>query len=312
MIVAVSAVQVAGVEPAELAWAFEVEGGAAGAHPQGHAWSGAGWRAANLTVRTDGQQPVGSRVRAAPARRPVPDLGLSHLCIQCRNLDAGLAIAQMDGFEAIHGPTALGTGYLYLYAHGASGMLLEMEGAPFAPLDMPLFWIGHVAWSARDGAALAGFYGALLDRPVTASSRLRGQDLFDRVTGLPRVDLEGWWVPGLNIGLEFWQFHNPPAAGRWNGAGPVCVAFASDDLEADTARALRLGARSCPPEADLSGAVSAPGAAPLRQFEDPEGNRFDLVGGAVEGLRALDDPGLLERLDRWHPARRGTAVTRSS
>lgn len=309
MIVAVSAVQVAGVGPAELAWAFEVEGQAAGLSAKEPPHTGAGWRAPNLTVRTGDWPPVACAPPAAPARRPVPDLGLSHLCIQCRNLDAGLAIAQMDGFEAIHGPTALGTGYLYLYAHSASGMLVEMEGAPFAPPDMPPFWIGHVAWSARDAAALAAFYGALLGRPVTASSRLRGQDLFDRVTGLPRVDLEGWWVPGLNIGLEFWQFHNPASDGRWTGAGPVCVAFASDDLEADTARALRLGARSCPPEADLNGAGSDAGTAPRRQFEDTEGNRFDLVGSAADSLLALDDPGLLARLDHWHPARRNNSVT---
>lgn len=292
MIGAVSAVHLAGVEAEELAWAFHVGSRTAGTTIAGSPPAGVIWHAPNVTVQTPDRWDADTPDRAAAKRRPVPDLGLSHLCIQCRDLDAGLAVAQEERFEAIHGPTALGTGYLYLYAHGPSGMLVEMEGAPFAPPDMPPFWIGHVAWSARNGAALSAFYGALLERPVTASSRLRGQALFDRVTGLPDVDLEGWWVPGLNIGLEFWQFHNPASNQRWAGPGPACVVFASDDLEADSARAQALGARVC--------AV----ADQTRQLMDPEGNRFDLVDVAAHGLRLADDPGLLARLDSWHPARR--------
>ena len=308
MIVAVSAVHLAGVEHEELAWAFKVENRATGTSTAALRPAGAIWRAPNVTIRTPDRWGAETPDHRETPRRPIPDLGLSHLCIQCRNLDVGLAVAQMEQLEAIHGPTALGTGYLYLYAHGASGMLIEMEGAPFAPPDMPPFWIGHVAWSARDGAALSAFYGALLERPVTASSRLRGHELFDQVTGLPDVDLEGWWVPGLNIGLEFWQFHNPPSIRRWTGPGPESVIFSSDDLEADSARARALGARSYSPHADQDKAALGTGNGSTGQFLDPEGNRFDLVAATAEGQQRVDDPGLLVRLASWHPARRASGT----
>lgn len=308
MIVAVNAVHLVGIGPAELAWAFAVEDQAAGCPIVAAQPTGSTWRAPNVIIEAADGLASGQLDHVPPMRRPVPDLGLSHLCIQCRDLDVGLAVAQMAQFREIHGPTALGTGYLYLYAHGASGMLVEMEGAPFAPLDMPTFWIGHVAWSAQDGAALAAFYGALLARPVTASSRLRGQELFDQVVGLPDVDLEGWWVPGLNVGLEFWQFHNPRSVRRWTGPGPGSVVFSSDDLEADSARACALGARPYPPDADQDRAAADIGSGRVSQFLDPEGNRFDLVAATAEGQKWVDDPGLLVRLASLHPAQRASGT----
>lgn len=307
MIVAVCEVQLASVQADELAWAFEPGGETPGRQAGTLPGTAMRWRAANLTMRAADHSKRPAAPKAPALRRPVPDLGLSHLCIQCRTLASGLAVAQMGGFEAIEGPTDLGTGYQYLYAHGPSGMLVEMEGAAFAPADMPAFWIGHVAWAAGDGAALAGFYAALLGRPVSASRRLRDHVLFDRVTGLEQADLEGWWVPGLNIGLEFWQFHNPRPAGRWAGPGPSCVAFGSDDLDADSLRAVALGATPWTPAQDLQDETDGPVSGETRRFLDPEGNRFDLMPQGADWHGSLPDPELLQRLDRWHPARRQEA-----
>jgi hypothetical protein len=245
--------------------------------------SGDRWEADNCLLRGASLSPMSGQ------RRPVAAPGLSHICIQSKELADALAVATAAGFEALSEPTDLGTGYRYLYAHAPGGMLVEMEGAPFAPDGMPAFWVGHIAWCARDGARLAGFYAALTGRDVTPPSRLRGNRLFDQVTGLADVDLEGRWIPGLNIGLEFWQFHNPGSEVAWQGAGPVCVTFESDAPESDAERAVALGATP----------VEEAGPTSLR---DPEGNRFDLASpGGVARLRA---PDLIETLNAHHPARR--------
>jgi hypothetical protein len=252
------------------------------------------WQGANVGVQICAEQ--GGEIQQV--QRPVEALGLSHICIQCADLSAGALVAQAADYRLVSGPTDLGTGYRYLYAHAPDGMLIEMEGAPFAPADMPAFWIGHVAWSCTDASSLAGFYAALVQQPMGHQSRLRGNALFDRVTGLENVDLMGQWVPGLNIGLEFWQFYQPAPAPHWMGAGPSCVVFESDDLPTDVARALSLGAKyedAATPSKDMA-----------RLF-DPEGNRFDLVGEdhQISGLAITDlaEATLLQRLDRFHPSR---------
>jgi catechol 2,3-dioxygenase-like lactoylglutathione lyase family enzyme len=230
-----------------------------------------GWRVApNVHIKVENTQEV-AVIQNKP--RPVNLPGIAHLCLQSRDIDEGLAAGVAAGLVPISAPVDLGTPFRYLYAHTEDGVLLELEGAPFVNDGDPRFWIGHVAYVAGDIVPLVDFYARVLGLKVSAVSHLRGNPRIDQVAGLRDVDLSAMWLPGYNLGLEFWQYHNPPCRLNVNepATGFTHVCFESDDFEGDCAHVLAQGA-TLDALTDL-GIANCKTAA----FKDPEGNRFMLI-----------------------------------
>lgn len=201
--------------------------------------------------------------------RPVHRQGIAHICLQATQIDTLIADLAPGGMAPLSVPTDLGTGFRYAYAHDASGVLYEIEGAPFARIAAPRAWVGHVAFVARDISVLSGFYASLLARAIDAPMRLRNDTRFDQVTGITHVDLRACWVRGLNIGLEFWQYLSPhtlPALNDSVAPGWAHLCFETDDVEATGHRIVQLGGATLD-RRDHAG---------RQVFTDPEGNRLVL------------------------------------
>jgi catechol 2,3-dioxygenase-like lactoylglutathione lyase family enzyme len=233
--------------------------------------------------------------------RPVNAAGITHICIQGREIDALRLRLEAGGMRFHAPPTDLGTGFLYAYGRDINGNIVETEGAPFAPRE-PAAWLGHVAYATHDLDRLVGFYAALAEAPVIRGGRLRGDPRYDEVTGLADVDVRVAWAPVRNLGLEFWQYLNPsttPARAERPVSDPGYshVCFESDDLDADRARAIALGARPHGEAASLRGARVA-------YLRDPDGNVLELVQWAPEAA-SLSVAGLphTDILDRVKAAR---------
>ncbi len=229
----------------------------------------------NVRVRlNETNDQIGTQISSRPVNLP----GIAHICLQSRDINEGLARGIEAGIVPISGPVDLGTQFRYLYAHTNDGVLLELEGAPFVRDVEPRFWVGHVAFVAKDIVPLVEFYGRALGLTPSAVSRLRPNAVFDKVAGLEGVDLSAMWLPSFNVGMEFWQYHNPPAPiGHSEPAtGFTYVCFESDDFDADCANVLAQGATfDADEDFGLSNCKTA-------CFKDPEGNRFALI--------AFDDP----------------------
>jgi catechol 2,3-dioxygenase-like lactoylglutathione lyase family enzyme len=205
--------------------------------------------------------------------RPVNLPGIAHICLQSRDIDEGLARGIEAGLVPVSGPVDLGTEFRYLYAHTRDGILLELEGAPFASDLEPRFWVGHVAFVAKDIVPLVAFYGRVLGLTPSPLSRLNPNALFDKVAGLIGVDLSAMWLPGLNLGLEFWQYHNPPVpvGHQEPTTGFTRVTFECNDFAADVAHVLAQGATpEMPSDFGLTACKTA-------SFKDPEGNPLSLI-----------------------------------
>lgn len=205
--------------------------------------------------------------------RPVNLPGIAHICLQSRDIKEGLERGVEAGLRPISAPVDLGTPFRYLYAHTGDGILVELEGAPFARECNPRFWIGHVAFVAIDIVPLVDFYARLLNLTSSPVSRLRANALIDQVAGLDGVDLSAMWLPGLNLGLEFWQYHAPilqeQKVTSRTGFNSVC--FQCNDFDGDCAHALENGAQpSASIQPELPNCRTA-------TFHDPEGNCFKLI-----------------------------------
>jgi catechol 2,3-dioxygenase-like lactoylglutathione lyase family enzyme len=217
-----------------------------------------------------------------PQRREASEAGLAHICIQSRDLQPTRERLSSEGVTFTSPPCDLGTGIAYSYGRDPDLNLLETEAVPEAPSD-PGAWVGHVAFVTPDLERLTAFYSALIERPVLGGSRLSPRPAFDEITGLNDVDLSAAWIPGLNVGLEFWRYHNPPTAARQSerpvsDIGWTHLCFEVEDVPAAAAHAERLGARlHCPPtENDL---------AAVAYVRDPDGNVVEFVrwkGSAAE------------------------------
>lgn len=238
----------------------------------------------------------------SPPSRPVNLPGIAHICLQSRDINEGLKLGVAAGIDPISGPVDLGTAFRYLYAHTDDGILLELEGAPFVQGLGPRFWVGHVAFVAKDIVPLVEFYGAALGLKPSPVSRLHPNPVFDKVAGLSGVDLSAMWLPGLNLGLEFWQYHNPPTP--IGGSNPLTgftyICFECDDFSGDVAIALAAGATAeSPADLGLSNCQIA-------SFNDPEGNSFSLVAfddpADPMAIQHLSHKGILDQIATQHAA----------
>ena len=232
-----------------------------------------------------------------PQRREANEPGLAHICIQSRDLQPTRGNLAEQGVTFASPPCDLGTGIAYSYARDPDLNLLETEAVPEAPAD-PGAWVGHVAFVTPDLERLTAFYSALIDLPVLGGTRLAPRPAFDRITGLDDVDLSAAWIPGLNVGLEFWRYHNPPTLPVENerpvsDLGWTHLCFEVEDVPTAAAHAESLGARlHCPPtENDLADVAYA---------RDPDGNVVEFVrwkGSAAElSIDRLPYPDIVHRV----------------
>lgn len=227
---------------------------------------------------------------APAAPRPVNAPGIAHLCVQARNGEAVRMALEQGGAAFLSPPVALGTGYLYAYAHDAAGRLFELETAPFLPPSPPV-WFGHVAFVSPDADRLARFYADLLGAPLQAGGRFRGRR-FDQVAGLEGINLEAFWVRAEHFTLEFWRYHAPPAPAVDSAAWHPYLGLQTDSIEAALARIEALGGRS--------GAVlTGPDGRSARAW-DPDGNGLFLIelaaGAQDRSVAALGHRDALQRV----------------
>jgi catechol 2,3-dioxygenase-like lactoylglutathione lyase family enzyme len=241
-----------------------------------------------------------------PRRREASEAGLAHVCIQSRDLQPTRERLESQGVVFTSPPSDLGTGIAYSYGRDPDQNLLETEAVPGTPTD-PAAWVGHVAFVTADLERLTGFYSELVGRPVVGGARLPPRPAFDEITGLKGVDLSAAWIPGLNVGLEFWRYHNPPTVAQGaerpvSGLGWTHLCFEVEDVPAAAAHAESLGARlHCPPTENA--------LADVAYARDPDGNVIEFVrwkGSAADlSIDRLPHLDVLERVAAARAEARG-------
>ena len=228
-------------------------------------------------------------------RREVNESGVTHAGIQTGDIEAVIERAATAGITSHADPVQLGTGFRYLYVRDAEQLVTEIEGAPHAPADLDA-WLVHGAIATSDAERLRTAYEELIGSPALNTSRLRGHPAIDRLSALHDVDVTGTWVPLANAKVEIWQFHHPAtSAGEqpdYETPGSGHLAFESDDLAADVARATAAGftVEDEPAGTDRLG---------IARLRDPDGNWIELLAFH----RTDDELSLRTRPDLHRPAR---------
>ncbi|MEO1064478.1 MAG: VOC family protein [Actinomycetota bacterium] len=236
-----------------------------------------------------------------PERREVNEAGVTHAAVQLPRIEATLDGLDAAGIERHPGPLDLGTGYRYLYVRDAERLVTEIEGAPHAPADLDP-WLSHGAIATPDLRRLRAAYEHLLATDAKATTRLRGIEPFDRGTMLDGVDVTASWVPVANGSVEMWQYHHPatepadPVDYETPGSGHL--AFESDDLSADLARALAAGFTT-------ADEPIATGGVEIARLRDLDGNWVELLAFDDES----DHRSLRRRPDLTRPDRIDALLT---
>lgn len=230
-------------------------------------------------------------------RRGVNEPGLTHASIQVPEIDDVVARLDDRGIDRHPGPIELGTGFQYLYVRDAEHLTTEVEGARHAPRDLGP-WLSHGAIATAHVDRLREAYEALLGRPAKSTVRLRDHPEFDRGTALEDVDVTVTWVPTGNAAVELWQYHSPPTGPNprfaYEHPGAGHLAFETDDLESDLARASAAGFDLTDPPLDQGGVR-------LARLLDPDGNWVELIrffdADDLRSLRSRPDLGRVAAVD---------------
>ncbi len=234
---------------------------------------------------------------AAPAgrRREVNEPGVTHAGIQTGSIEQVADRASTAGIVSHADPVELGTGFQYLYVRDAEQLVTEIEGAPHAPADLEP-WLVHGAIATPDVDRLRAAYEDLIGSPALNTARLRGHAAVDRLSALSDVDITGTWVPLTNAKVEIWQFHNPPTGAPeqpdYETPGTGHLAFESDDLHADLARAKAAGFT-------VEDEPAGTDRLEMTRLRDPDGNWVELIAFH----RADDTLSLRMRPDLLRPSR---------
>ena len=240
------------------------------------------------------------RGEAPQTAAPINAIGLAHLCVQAHAAEAAQEHLERAGVRLIAPPIGLGTGFQYAYARDGEGRLIELETAPFlAPT--PTGWFSHFAFVTDDLPRLTAFYAALTGREVECGHRLNHNARIDHVGGLANIDLQGAWITGLNIGLEFWRYYGPALAEpSMRQRGYTHLAFEVENAQLAAAQALALGATA---------AVCTDSFAAACAVRDPDGNLIYFIAFDAAAPRLADQMGSLSTLtagsviDHVRPAR---------
>jgi catechol 2,3-dioxygenase-like lactoylglutathione lyase family enzyme len=151
----------------------------------------------------------------------MPDLGLTHVALTARDLDASIAFyAKYAGMAVVHRRAREGVRSVWLSDHTRPFVIVLVEAA--GQQDHPLGPFGHSALPARAGRRSTGYMPrravkadrhALRSMPATLSAipcglptptAIRSSSLLARRSGLPcsrrRKDKPGWfWVSTMEV-----------------------------------------------------------------------------------------------------------------
>lgn len=232
---------------------------------------------------------------AAGRRREVNEPGVTHAGIQTGGIERVIERASAAGFESHADPVELGTGFRYAYVRDAEQLVTEIEGAPHAPVDLEP-WLVHGAIATPDIDRLRSAYEDLVGVPAQNTARLGAIPAVDLLSALRDVDITGTWVPLANAKVEIWQFHNPPTCSGerpdYDTPGSGHLAFESDDLHADVARATAAGFT-------VEDAPTGTDRLEIARLRDPDGNWVELMAFP----RAADELSLRQRPDLHRSSR---------
>lgn len=243
-----------------------------------------------LAVRP-AQEPVSDRQRA----RRVCDPGITHFCVQSGDGQALWRAMDAAGLAFNAAPVALGTGAIYAYGRDSECNVIETEGVGDAD-PAAAAWIAHVALCTADLDRLTAFYERLVGRQAHHRGTYKNP-LFEKITGLPDVEVRAAWIMTETMILEIWQYLNPPTiAGPPPAPGAPGyrhIGFSAADLGRESARLAASGiALASTPIEDL----------PAGMGIDPDGNRFAVLAEPAAGhrlsLATLSDPAAVIRRHR--------------
>jgi catechol 2,3-dioxygenase-like lactoylglutathione lyase family enzyme len=177
--------------------------------------------------------------------------------------------------------------------------VIELEWLPAAAETAPV-WAAHVSITTPDIDRAVDFYERLTGATARRSGRLGPNSKIDQVTGLVGAEVTGAWLSVGNVQLEFWQYHNPPAANLDEGRsisdpGYSHFAFEVDDLAGERARAEQLGMTFQGEPITRAGISATYG-------RDPDGIVVEFIqfSGADSRLAisAFEDPRIVARVEQ--------------
>lgn len=254
------------------------------------------WAISNLLLNID----VDDHFNERPAAPKVYEPGITHICLQAR--DAPNLKAQLENSDITFNAdlTTLGNGTWYAYGNTASGFVVEVESAEYAPEDAPKAWLSHVALCTHDLENLSSFYAKLTGRPWFGGYRVKQNPANDLITGVADVDLKVCWVACGNIMLEFWQYLNPetqrrPANQDQKGAGLNTLTFEVEDLRSALPHLVEAGVEFA------DNLIKEDKNLLWLEGTDPDGNAltfvsFDKSSSDPRSLRQRSDFGWMPRL----------------
>lgn len=264
-------------------------------------------RDVHATARAEGPngwiELVGVEAEAG-RRREVNEPGVTHAGIQTGGIQGVIERASQAGFDCDPNPIDLGTGFQYVYVRDGEQTVIEVEGAPHAPLQLQP-WLVHGAIATPDVDRLRAEYEDLIGSPAQNTARLARHSELDRLSALHDVDVTGTWVPLANAKVEIWQFHHPAtAAGErpdYEAPGSGHLAFESDDFATDLKRATAAGflVEDGPITTDRL---------EMARLRDPDGNWVELVAFT----RDDDELSLRTRPDLHRPSRMDALLNKGS
>ncbi len=161
-------------------------------------------------------------------RQPVNVPGITHVCVQMRDLAARHASFEAAGARPHCAPLDLGTGNRYSYVRDPEQNVIEIEGVP-SEADAPLPWIAHVGIATQQLAHMRSFYSKLLGVSASEPHRVGPNPRLDALSDLPGVCADMVWLKGRNITVELIQFEIPvtDAVRTHDAPGYHRIAFAN-------------------------------------------------------------------------------------
>nr|WP_295777115.1 VOC family protein [Rhodoferax sp.] len=181
------------------------------------------WRLANAGIRI-------LSARQQPARLPVSEAGITHVCLQTTD-PVGVHRAFAKAGASFHCDLIdLGTGFLYCYARDLEANVTEIEGV--APVwDDAKPWLAHVNLATSDFPRLLSFYAALFGTKAVRSPRLKDDPRLDAIADLANAELRMGWVPAGNMQIEVMQYYNPPTTAQTGRRDPGAAGYRYIALE---------------------------------------------------------------------------------
>jgi catechol 2,3-dioxygenase-like lactoylglutathione lyase family enzyme len=229
---------------------------------------------------------------AATVKRAVIGPGYTHICFQSPASDSAYPKFRKAGLAMVSrgdSPVDIGGyGITYAYGRDPDGTMIETEILS-SPRRNEAAWIGHVGNVTHDVDAMLSFYTKVLGYGPRRRLAQTSNPKFDAIGDIDGVSLKAGWFGTRNVDLEFWQYVTPKttaraAPQRLDELGYNSVAFEVADIDAESARLVRLGVR-------LAGPVLRIDGWKIQHAYDADGNLFsvqqNIGGNKAESIDAM-------------------------